>query len=57
MVTVDMTVPTATNTSRAKKCVVEAYPTLIRYNADGRESGRTRGRAPEETLQWPAEPK
>ena len=51
-VTVDMTEPSQATMQRAEKCGVNAYPTLIRFDADGRESDRTHGMSPDAMIAW-----
>jgi thiol:disulfide interchange protein len=51
-VTVDLTNPTPATQARASKFGVSAIPTLIRYNADGKETARTHGLSPDGMIQW-----
>ncbi len=50
--TVDMTQPSAEVRAHAHKLGVNAYPTMIRYGVDGKETDRRHGGSPEDMLAW-----
>jgi thiol:disulfide interchange protein len=52
LVVVDMTVPTPLNQARSKAFGVTAIPTMIRFDDDGRETGRTHGMSAAEMVKW-----
>jgi len=49
---VDLTRPDSPNQALARQYKIEAIPTLVLYNADGRELARTHALPPEELLTW-----
>lgn len=51
-VVVDLTHPTEAALSREYRMGVHGIPLLIRYNADGKETGRTNGMEANDLLQW-----
>ena len=51
-VTIDLTNPSQADSDRATKFHVSGIPTLIRFNADGKEVSRTHGLPPEKMLAW-----
>jgi thiol:disulfide interchange protein len=52
MLTVDLTDHTRSATARAQKFGVSGIPTLIRFDAEGREVSRTHYTPPEKMLAW-----
>ena len=50
--TVDLTTPPPAVAAHARKLGVSAIPTLIRYNAQGRETDRIHGESAENVLAW-----
>jgi thiol:disulfide interchange protein DsbD len=49
---VDLTNPSPAANAHAQKCGVQYIPTLIRFNADGKETGRTNYRGAQQLIEW-----
>lgn len=49
---VDLTSPTPAAQAHAEKAGVHAIPTMIRYDADGRETDRTHYLDPQRMIEW-----
>ena len=51
-VKVDLTSPTPAAQAHAEKLGIHAIPTMIRYDADGREADRTHYLNPQQMIEW-----